>query len=76
MEKLHIFSWQVFNMNIDSSLMRFFGPRYDHHIVKILHDEIEKLGFTCEVYSSKIKVWRYVPLEDLYDYDSKLWLVN
>jgi hypothetical protein len=75
-ERLHVFGWQGYNHYLESSLMRIFGPRYNHPIVQTIQEIIEEYGFTCEIFSAKLKLWRYVPLEELYDFDSKKWLVK
>ncbi|NHJ84879.1 MAG: hypothetical protein FK734_05425 [Asgard group archaeon] len=76
LNKLAIFSWTGFNVALDSIIMRVLGIDTQNPITKLLVDEISNYGLTVEKWTSKSKLWRYIPYSDLYYYDDKKWMLK
>ncbi len=52
------------------------GPSFDSPLTALLLDEVAKFEIPFDYCILSCKVWRHVPLVDLYDFESKKWLLK
>lgn len=73
MDKLSIFSWIAFQISYDSIIIQILGLNNEQDIANLITDLIIKDGFEYEKFTVKNKVWRYIPLADLYHFQGNRW---
>jgi len=73
LKQLAIFNWVNYHITFDGLIVRILGLDSNHKIAKILYDFINEKGLSVEVFSIKQKIFRYVPLDELYSYEGHLW---
>lgn len=76
LERLSVFSWILIFIGSEDVTFSVYGLDYKHPISKLLFEEIENEGFEYEYFSKRIKVWRNVPLGQLFSFQDKKWFLK
>ena len=73
--KLHIFSLMGQNTLYDRFIFNIPGVSSDHKIRKLIQDVLDKEGISSKFFTIKLHTSKFVPLQDLYDYDEQKWKI-
>ncbi|NHJ40334.1 MAG: hypothetical protein FK731_09910 [Asgard group archaeon] len=72
-DKMSIFSWIAFYVAHDCFIMQILGLNNEHVITNLITEFIKLQGFECERFTVVNKVWRFVPLAELYHFKGNKW---
>ncbi len=75
-DDLSCFTSIVFLSSYQDLIISLIGPQYSDSLTKIIIDRIKKDNIDFEYFSCQVKNWRYLPLNELYDFESKKWLIK
>ncbi len=75
-KKLSVFSLLGQNTIYDRYIFNLPGVAHTHPIRKIIQDFLEKEGLTPSFYTIKFYKSNFVPLQNLFDFDSQKWKIS
>ena len=76
LERISCFGWVAIAELYDSVIFITMGPTYKHPITNLLAEIISSYNLEFEFFSVKSKNFRFVNYSDLYDFQSKRWLLK
>ncbi|NHJ48289.1 MAG: hypothetical protein FK733_10935 [Asgard group archaeon] len=72
-DKISIFSRIAFHITHDCIIIQILGLNNEHPITNLIIKLISKFGFEYEKFTIKQKVWRFIPLSELYHFQGNKW---
>jgi hypothetical protein len=76
MDQLSIFSWIAFYSSYDGIIIQILGLNNEHAITKLVTEYISKYGFEYEKFTVNQKVWRFIPISELYHFQGNKWALS
>jgi len=75
-DKLRVFSFTGQITLYDRNVFQIPGVTHNHPIREIIQEFLESEGFVTTFYTIKLYQSKYVPLQELYDYEEKKWKIS
>ncbi|NHJ03413.1 MAG: hypothetical protein EAX90_01200 [Candidatus Heimdallarchaeota archaeon] len=74
LDKVSCFGWTFLGITLDENYLHILGPNYDHFLTKLIEEIIRKNKIKFEIFSVKVKTFRYVDYSQLYDFQSQKFI--
>ncbi len=73
---LSCFASITFFTSNNELIISLIGPEFNDSLSNIIQNRIKQDYNEFEIFSTNLKNWRFVPYHELYDFESKKWLIK